>query len=82
MKREICCPQCAANWERLDGVYAGEYQKRITGTLHVACVCDDCGKRLSMGDTAVAVSLYSDFYPYRGPWEHEYLITPGPELFP
>jgi hypothetical protein len=79
MKREICCPPCASNWARLDGKYTGEGQKRITGTLGVACICDGCGAGLGVGDVAVAVSVYSDACPYLGPWEHEYLSAPKPE---
>lgn len=85
MKREISCVPCANRIARavtgarfVDGEivdpFPGEHSKFLGGKLTRHCVCDSCGKQLSPGDDAIAMSIWADYggVPYH-PWEAEYL---------
>jgi len=89
MKREICCPDCARGWLKLAGVsqasnpidvafaaHQDERMKQVRGALGRHCMCDGCNKKLSPGDQAVAVSIYTEDIPYFE-WEHEFVTSVG-----
>lgn len=91
MKREVCCDACARSWLRTNGIKTvegkvpeakvfeiahGEAIKQVRGTLIVGALCDGCGTELRVGTVAVAVSVYSDRYPYFA-WESEWIEGAG-----
>lgn len=87
MKRGINCLDCAKIWKKVSGVKLdsnpldialqhsqNEGVKQVAGKLNRHCLCDCCSRKLVIGESVIAVSVYSDSSPYYE-WESEFIAN-------
>ena len=81
MKREICCPQCAASLARIskqpDVVAAGESVDLVEGSARRAFRCDGCNAEIKSDERCFAVSIVTAEQPKDFAWVTEYVAPIG-----
>lgn len=80
MKREIICPDCAAELRKefpVESPYPGEHVKFVDGTARQDFRCDQCYAFIQTGDPCSAFTIWTDRQGFVAR-EEEYIV-PNPE---